>query len=119
MRQSLACSSCCSSSTPAADHHKRNTPGTLHPPPTTLHSFELHRAPPLPNRLKHVERADLAILAQLTSIFVLTLTSPLLDDDGQVVTGSLSEVKVTDVERVVEELPFCDLELEVEPPGTD
>jgi hypothetical protein len=86
----------------------------------------LHKActcptPPLfasqnPNRLAHLARPDLSTLSRLTSLFVLTLTAPMADN-GEPAPGFASEVDPTEVELVLERLPYADLEMEGEPPA--
>lgn len=64
-------------------------------------------------RLKHLQRQDLPVLSSLTTLFVLTLSAQMAD--GQIAPGGGGEVRVSEVERAVEGMPYCDVELEAEP----
>jgi hypothetical protein len=56
-------------------------------------------------------------LSQLSSIFVLTLAAPLVDDE--VAHGFVAEVSLPEVERAVSSLPYCDVELEGDSGGME
>jgi hypothetical protein len=78
--------------------------------------------PPNPRRLRHFTRADLSALTRLTSLFLLTLASPLNAAGAPAGPaspgggGGGGAVRLAEVERAAEGMPYCDVELEGEAP---
>jgi hypothetical protein len=68
----------------------------------------------IPCRLAALQRDDLSILSQLTSLFTLTLAAP-CTPDRRILRGFPSAVSEAEVMDVLREMPYADLELSPEP----